>query len=160
MLNTSYLIIASEARGRGRMKQRRHKSCCIHQDQESTPAVKTKKWWLSRRINLHRSQGWCRSGAPKIGMPTKRWSEVKKRRSLAIDYKRSTGGRQPVRQVKNKLPRGQPVEESSYREGNPKNFFSSFSSKLVLEFAMWLNNFRDIKIARSFYLNFILIINR
>jgi hypothetical protein len=26
---------------------------------------------LSRRINLHQTQGWCRSGAPKIATPTK-----------------------------------------------------------------------------------------
>jgi hypothetical protein len=43
MLNTFYLIIASEGRSQGRMKQRRHKSCCIHQDQESTPACVDKK---------------------------------------------------------------------------------------------------------------------
>jgi hypothetical protein len=56
MLNTFYLIIASEGRSYGRMKQRRHKSCCIRQDQESTFVCEDQKDDLSRRINLHRSQ--------------------------------------------------------------------------------------------------------
>jgi hypothetical protein len=43
MLNTFYLIIALEGRSQGRMKQRRRKSCCISQDQESTPAYEDKK---------------------------------------------------------------------------------------------------------------------
>jgi hypothetical protein len=43
MLNTFYLIIASEGRSQGRMKQRRYKSCCIRQDQESTFACKGQK---------------------------------------------------------------------------------------------------------------------
>jgi hypothetical protein len=34
MLNTLYLIVASGGKSQGRMKQRRHKSCCIRQDQE------------------------------------------------------------------------------------------------------------------------------
>jgi hypothetical protein len=38
MLNTFYLNIPSEGRSQGRMKQRRHKCCCIRQDQESMPA--------------------------------------------------------------------------------------------------------------------------
>jgi hypothetical protein len=42
-LNTFYLIIASEGRSQGRMKQRRHKSCCIRQDKNQRPPVKTKK---------------------------------------------------------------------------------------------------------------------
>jgi hypothetical protein len=70
MLNTFYLIIASEGRSQGRIKQKRHKSCCIRQTKNQRPPVKTKKW-LSRRINLHWSQGWCRSGAPKIAMLAK-----------------------------------------------------------------------------------------
>jgi hypothetical protein len=71
MLNTFYLVIGSRGRSQGRMKRRRHKSCCIHQDQESTLACKGQKRWLSRRINLHWSQGWCKSGAPKIATPAK-----------------------------------------------------------------------------------------
>jgi hypothetical protein len=43
MLNTFYLIIASEGRSQGRMKQRRHKGSCIRQDQESTPACEDQK---------------------------------------------------------------------------------------------------------------------
>jgi hypothetical protein len=43
MLNTFYLFIASEGRNQGRMKQRRHKSCCIRQDQESTPTYEDQK---------------------------------------------------------------------------------------------------------------------
>jgi hypothetical protein len=43
MLNTFYLIIASEGRSQGRMKQRRRKSCCIRQDHESTPACEDQK---------------------------------------------------------------------------------------------------------------------
>jgi hypothetical protein len=70
VLITFYLIIASKGRSQGRMKWIRHKSYCIHQDQESMPAYEDKKW-LSRRINLHRSQRWCRSGPPKIATPAK-----------------------------------------------------------------------------------------
>jgi hypothetical protein len=43
MLNTFYLIIATEGRSQGRMKQRRHKSCCISQDQETTLVCKGQK---------------------------------------------------------------------------------------------------------------------
>jgi hypothetical protein len=43
MLNTFYLIIASEGRSQARMKQRRHKSCCIRQDQESTSSCEDQK---------------------------------------------------------------------------------------------------------------------
>jgi hypothetical protein len=43
MLNTFYLFITSEGRSQGRLKQRRHKSCCIRQDQESTAACKGQK---------------------------------------------------------------------------------------------------------------------
>jgi hypothetical protein len=43
MLNTFYIIIASKGRSQGRMKQRRHKSCCIRQDQESTPTCEDQK---------------------------------------------------------------------------------------------------------------------
>jgi hypothetical protein len=36
----------------------------------SRPRINARLWrpkrWLSRRINLHRNHGWCRSGAPKI----------------------------------------------------------------------------------------------
>jgi hypothetical protein len=65
MLTTFYLIIASEGRSQARMKQRRYKSCCV------SVRLQRPKRWLSRRINLHQSQWWCRSGAPKIAMPTK-----------------------------------------------------------------------------------------
>jgi hypothetical protein len=34
--------------------------------------LRRQKRWLSQRINLHRSQEWCRSGVPKIATPTKR----------------------------------------------------------------------------------------
>jgi hypothetical protein len=43
MSNTFYLIVATEVTSQGRMKGRRHKSCCIRQDKESTPHVNTKK---------------------------------------------------------------------------------------------------------------------
>jgi hypothetical protein len=43
MLNTLYPIVALEERSQGRMKQRRHKSCCIRQDQESTLACEDQK---------------------------------------------------------------------------------------------------------------------
>jgi hypothetical protein len=41
--NTFHLIVASEGSSQGRMKRRRHKICCIHQDHESTPAYEDKK---------------------------------------------------------------------------------------------------------------------
>jgi hypothetical protein len=41
----------------------------------SRPRINARLWkpkrCLSRRINLHQSQGWCRSGAPKIATPAK-----------------------------------------------------------------------------------------
>jgi hypothetical protein len=43
MLNAFYRIIALEGRSQGRMKKRRHKSCCIRQDQESTLSCKGQK---------------------------------------------------------------------------------------------------------------------
>jgi hypothetical protein len=41
----------------------------------SRPRINTGLWrpkrWPSRRINLHRSEGWCRSAVPKIATLTK-----------------------------------------------------------------------------------------
>jgi hypothetical protein len=42
ILNTFYLIIASEGRSQGRTKPRK-KRCCIRRDHESTPACKGQK---------------------------------------------------------------------------------------------------------------------
>jgi hypothetical protein len=79
--NTFYLVIGSRGRSQGRMKWRRHKNCCIRQDQESTLACKGQKSWLSRRINLHRSQGWCKKvGPPRLQRPQRVliWRKEKK----------------------------------------------------------------------------------
>jgi hypothetical protein len=43
ILNTFYLIVTLEGRSQGRMKRRRRKRCCIHQDQESTPTCENQK---------------------------------------------------------------------------------------------------------------------
>jgi hypothetical protein len=78
-----------------------------------------------------------------------RCSEVKKRRSLAIDYKRSALRETTRCRVKNKLPRGQPDQDLQ------------IPSKLVIEFAMqeilltlkWLDKFlENLLFARPLYL--------
>jgi hypothetical protein len=71
MLNMFYLIVTLEGRSQRRMNANKTQKL-LH---PSRPRINAHMWrpkrWLSRRINLHLSQGWCRSGAPKIATPTK-----------------------------------------------------------------------------------------
>jgi hypothetical protein len=70
ILNMFYPIVASEGRSKGRMKPKMQKMLHLSRPRISAHLWRPKRW-LSRRINLHQSQGWCRSGASKIATPTK-----------------------------------------------------------------------------------------
>jgi hypothetical protein len=81
-----------------------------------------------------------RKYVPKIATPTKEcWFEVKKKRSLAMDYKQSARWEATRSSIKNK----------SYREGNPEDFWISsmlvtkFSMQDILLTLMWLNKFLE-----------------
>jgi hypothetical protein len=88
MLNTFYLIITSEGRSQGRMKERRHKRCCIRQYQESTLTCEEKKMTKPKNKSTLKPRMVEKWGPQDCNTHKERWSG-EKRRSLAIDYKRS-----------------------------------------------------------------------
>jgi hypothetical protein len=80
ILNTFYLIIASEGRSQGKQSEE-HTKVVVSLKTNNQHSLAKVKIWLSRRINLHRSQGWCRSGAPKIATHAKSVDLEKEKKS-------------------------------------------------------------------------------
>jgi hypothetical protein len=70
------------------MKQRRHKSCCILQDQESMLACEDKKMTKPKNKSTPKPRMGYKWGPQDCNAHKERLSG-EKRRSLAIDYKRS-----------------------------------------------------------------------